>query len=403
MRRDAFAAAGEAEPLGGRRLDADPVGVDAGDARRARRASPAACGPIFGASQTSVQSRWLTAKPRAAARAHRLGAGRSPSRALPGRIGGREPLADVAFGERAEDRVGQRMHADVGVGMARRGRGRRAMATPQSVTASPGPKACTSKPLPVRMSMVSSGEGPRALEVGGGGDLEVGVVAGDEADREPAARATAASSRRGPRLGAVRGEDRAKRKPWGVCARQSPSRGTGASARPASARQSASTTGRAGKAAGAVSRAERTRRMTSGRQEGARGVMDQHPVGRCGGERLEPGEDRAGAAGASVDRRHRGGGRRSRRGLRRRARDPRGGRRPGRGRGRMGEQRIDRAAQRRLAAEGRYCFGVASAEALATSRRHDQPRRSHQNPVPRAADVLGSHKLLQCGGSPAAS
>ena len=78
----------------------------------------AACGPIFGASQTSVQSRWVTAKPRAAARSTALRRKISDAAPFHGRVRGREPLADVAFGQRAEDRVGQRVHADVGVGMA---------------------------------------------------------------------------------------------------------------------------------------------------------------------------------------------------------------------------------------------------------------------------------------------
>ena len=45
-------------------------------------------------------------------------------RAAPARIARREMLADVAVGERAEDRVDQRMQRDVGVGMAGQARGR---------------------------------------------------------------------------------------------------------------------------------------------------------------------------------------------------------------------------------------------------------------------------------------
>ena len=71
-RGDALAAAGEAEPFGGGGLDADPLGLDARRCGRAPARMAAACGPIFGASQTSVQSRWLTAKPRSVARSTAL-------------------------------------------------------------------------------------------------------------------------------------------------------------------------------------------------------------------------------------------------------------------------------------------------------------------------------------------
>ena len=58
---------------------------------------------------------------RAAARPHafrRMGEKDFRRRALPLRIGGREMLADVALGQRAVERVGERVQADVGVGMA---------------------------------------------------------------------------------------------------------------------------------------------------------------------------------------------------------------------------------------------------------------------------------------------
>ena len=76
------------------------------------------CGPMRGASQTMVT---IEMRDPAAALGHALDrefqelVGR---RAAPARIVGREMLADVAVGERAEDRVDQRMQRDVGVRMA---------------------------------------------------------------------------------------------------------------------------------------------------------------------------------------------------------------------------------------------------------------------------------------------
>ena len=50
--------------------------------------------------------------------AHRVGEEAVGRSALPLRVGGRKVLADIAVADRAEQRVGQRMEADIGVGMA---------------------------------------------------------------------------------------------------------------------------------------------------------------------------------------------------------------------------------------------------------------------------------------------
>ena len=76
------------------------------------------CGPIFGASQTTVMSIWAMRPPRALHALDRklkepVGGG-----PLPLWVAGREMRADVAVGERAEQRVGHRMQHDVGIGMA---------------------------------------------------------------------------------------------------------------------------------------------------------------------------------------------------------------------------------------------------------------------------------------------
>ena len=125
---DAFLAAGEAELLAGGRLhrDARRSQCPAISAMRFRMASRS--GPIRGASQTMVTSRWAILPPRAATRSTANFRNWSEDGALPSRIVRRKMLADVAVGERAEDGVDQRMQADVGIGMRRESRGRAASA-----------------------------------------------------------------------------------------------------------------------------------------------------------------------------------------------------------------------------------------------------------------------------------
>ena len=99
-------------------LTADAVDVNAGEARRCVARMASRCGPIRGASQTMVTSRWAMQPPRALNALdgeceEAVGRGAAPLR-----IAGRKMRADVAVGERAEDRVGERMQRDVGVGMA---------------------------------------------------------------------------------------------------------------------------------------------------------------------------------------------------------------------------------------------------------------------------------------------
>ena len=55
-------------------------------------------------------------------------------RAAPSRIARREMHADIAGAERAEDRVGQRVKPDIGVGMADQTLARAARCTPHSQT-----------------------------------------------------------------------------------------------------------------------------------------------------------------------------------------------------------------------------------------------------------------------------
>ena len=81
---DAFAAAGEAEPLAGRRLHRHAADIDAGDARRCSRASRRDADRSCGASHTMVRSRCAIMPPRArhALDRERAGNGRTKRRAI---------------------------------------------------------------------------------------------------------------------------------------------------------------------------------------------------------------------------------------------------------------------------------------------------------------------------------
>ena len=225
-RRDALLAPGEAEPFGCRRLDADPVRLDPHDRPRVARCIASGMRADLRALAEQRHIGMADRKPRAARAPRRMRRKISRRRALPLRVRGREMAADVALGQRAVDRVGQRMHA--------RRRRRNGPTAPRScgirdaaeLTRSPGPKACTSKPLPVRMSM-------RALSMRSRpGEIAAAVVIfmlssspATMATSRPAARATATSSAAPPGWARCAARIAAKRKPCGVCARQSPSRG----------------------------------------------------------------------------------------------------------------------------------------------------------------------------------
>ena len=91
---------------------------DAGDRRRCARAWRRDAGRCAAPRRRSVTSRWAMRPPRARTRSTAKARKRSERRAVPLRIARREMHADVAVGERAEDRVGQRMQHHVGIGMA---------------------------------------------------------------------------------------------------------------------------------------------------------------------------------------------------------------------------------------------------------------------------------------------
>ena len=359
-RRDALAAAGEAEPFGGGGLDADPVRRRARRCGRAPARMAAACGPIFGASQTSVQSRWLTAKPRPVARSTALR--RKISEAAPfqaGSEGGNHwPMSPSASAPKIAS-VSACMPTSASEWPTRpRSKG---IATPQSVT--PGRRGRRR----ARRSRCRCGcpwplpAGAGAVEIGGGGDLEVVLVALDQPHLEAGGEGDRGVVERVAGAGAMRGEDRRRS---GSPAASAPARGPRAarapSASPSAPRQSASTTGSAGRAAGEVVERVEDRRDERGRRERAGRVVDQHPVGRGAGRapRGRPGPSRTGS------RRRRPAG--SRRGS---ARPASAASQSARSSGwittwkqvdaGMGEQGRDRAAQHGRRPSGRYCFGVS--------------------------------------------
>ena len=115
---DAFAAAGEAEPLGRRRLDANPP-----TRQPQQRGDPRAHGVAMRADLRRLADDRDVDMVDPAARLLDQGAGMLDEQrrggAAPLRVGGREMVADIARADRAEQRVGDRVERDVGVAMAR--------------------------------------------------------------------------------------------------------------------------------------------------------------------------------------------------------------------------------------------------------------------------------------------
>src|SRR5262249_32275156 len=111
---NAFAASGEAELLAGGRLDADAIDRDAGDLGDALAHGVAMRTDLRGLAHDGE----IEVDDAAAALRHALDRELQETvrgGTLPPRIARRKVRADVAVGERAENRVDQRMQPDVGV------------------------------------------------------------------------------------------------------------------------------------------------------------------------------------------------------------------------------------------------------------------------------------------------
>ena len=122
----------------------------------------------------------MTAKPRAAARSIALARKISEAAPFQRGVGGREPLPDVALRQGSEDGVGQRVQADIGVGM------------PDEAAVERDGDAAEHHPVAgaeaVHVEAVAGADihgashlGARPGEVGAGGDLVVGLAPGDNA------------------------------------------------------------------------------------------------------------------------------------------------------------------------------------------------------------------------------
>ena len=128
VRRDRLAAADGVDALVGLALDADAIDRRCRAPRPATRASRRREPRIFGRSRITVTSTLPTSKPRAATSRAAAREQIEARRVLPARIGVRKVPADVAEAGRAENRVGDGVADDVGVGMPERaalGRNRR--------------------------------------------------------------------------------------------------------------------------------------------------------------------------------------------------------------------------------------------------------------------------------------
>ena len=199
------------------------------------------------------------------------------------RIARRKMHADIAVGERAEDRVDQRMQRHVGVGMAGELARRAGSARRRARRDRRRSKACTSKPMPVRISAsaVCASRSARAKSSGVvifmlplSPSKTVTLHARPFGERGVVGEIVAAS-RRG-----ARGAHRAaagKAKACGVCTVRSAARSSVAATRPSpSTSLTVSVTGRPGTAA-PLFRGRRDRAADQrGRRERPRRIVHQH-------------------------------------------------------------------------------------------------------------------------------
>ena len=118
LRGDAFAAAGEAEAFGRRRLHADAASIERKDLRDARAHRFAVRPDLRPLADQRDVDMAMHAALRCAPAIRRMRQEHMRRRAAPAFVRGRKMLADIAGAERAQDRVGQRVQSDIGVGMA---------------------------------------------------------------------------------------------------------------------------------------------------------------------------------------------------------------------------------------------------------------------------------------------
>ena len=227
LRRDALAAAGEAQALAGRGLDADLVRGRGPGPRPAAPSSPPGAARSSAARRRSPGRRSRSARRAAASELPRRGAGRGPSRrpASAGRWAGSGCRCRRRRSCRACASV-TRVERDVGVRMAGEAQLVRDGARRTGSSGRSGAKAWTSKPSPVRQRVRAREQPLGHRQVLGQGQLHVALLAVDPADREPGRGGDrgVVGVARAPAAARCAARIAAKRKPCGVCARARPSR-----------------------------------------------------------------------------------------------------------------------------------------------------------------------------------
>ena len=182
LRSDAFAPSGEAEALGGGRLHAHPLRSDpeqGGEPRRHGRAMGSDLRPFADEGNVDIDDA-------PAPRGHQvagMGGEKRGIRAAPLGVRRREVLADVAGGERPQNRVDQGMQSHVGIRMAGQGE------IVGDINAAEAHLVARAEAVHVEAGaapdLLGAGQPARGLlQVRGRGDLEVRRIALDQTHRE---------------------------------------------------------------------------------------------------------------------------------------------------------------------------------------------------------------------------
>ena len=216
-------------------------------------------------------------------------------RALPSRIGRREVAADIVRRAIVPSSASVIAWRPTSASLCPASAWLCGILRPHSMTWSPSAKAWTSKPEPVRDTIVAASRASAAARSASWVIFSSMGSPATATTTRPAWRATCASSvgSCGPDQARCAATMASKRKACGVCTRASPSRETVSPSSQPSARTSVSTTGSVGTApASILDRGEKPVDHRPG-QEWTRRIMDQNGAGATGGiDRLKPGRHR---------------------------------------------------------------------------------------------------------------